>query len=74
MKAGNRHHRLVTNGGVRQLILQNIRSARRNWAVSADQIAALKTLTHELRLSVTVGDLSLLDGKWYVTHAGLTVC
>jgi hypothetical protein len=34
-------------------------------------LAALKSLTEELRLSVLAGDLMLLDGKWYVTHAGL---
>jgi hypothetical protein len=28
-------------------------------------------MTHELGLSVASGDLILLDGKWYVTHAGL---
>ena len=31
----------------------------------------LKRLTEELQLSVVAGDLRLLDGKWYVTHAGL---
>jgi hypothetical protein len=71
MTAKNNHHRLGTNGDLRILTLQNIRSARRNWAVSATQIATLKSLTQEMRLSVTAGDLSLLDGKWYVTHAGL---
>ena len=71
MNARNKHHRLPRNGRLRVLTLQNIRSARRSWPVSATQIAALKTLTQEMRLSVTAGDLSLLDGKWYVTHAGL---
>jgi hypothetical protein len=50
---------------------KNIICARRNWIVSAEQIAALKGLTEELQLSVAAGDLMLLDGKWYVTHAGL---
>jgi len=71
MPAKNKHHRLATNGDLRILTLQNIRSARRNWAVSTTQIATLKSLTKEMRLSVTAGDLGLLDGKWYVTHAGL---
>jgi hypothetical protein len=31
----------------------------------------LKRLTEELQLSVAAGDLRVLDGKWYVTHAGL---
>jgi hypothetical protein len=55
----------------RLLTKRNIRFARRNWAVSAEQIAMLKRLTEELQLSVASGDLRLLDGKWYVTHAGL---
>jgi hypothetical protein len=53
------------------LTRRNIRFARRNWDVSSDQIALLKRLTEELQLSVDAGDLRLLDGKWYVTHAGL---
>jgi hypothetical protein len=28
-------------------------------------------LTEELQLSIAVGDLMILDTKWYVTHAGL---
>jgi hypothetical protein len=71
MTAKNKSPRQATHSHLRILTLQNIRSARRNWAVSATQIATLKALTQELRLSVTTGDLSLLDGKWYVTHAGL---
>jgi hypothetical protein len=67
----NRHLRVASNSDLRVLTLQNIRSAHRNWAVSANQIATLKALTARLRLSVPAGDLSLLDGKWYVTHAGL---
>jgi hypothetical protein len=51
--------------------LQNIRSARRRWGVSSEQVSLLKALTAEFRLSVALGDLSLLDGKWYVTHSGL---
>jgi hypothetical protein len=51
--------------------LQNIRSARRRWGVSSEQVSLLKALTEEFQLSVALGDLSLLDGKWYVTHSGL---
>ena len=39
--------------------------------LSIDQVAALRSLTEELQLSVALGDLKLLDSKWYVTHAGL---
>ena len=53
------------------LILQNIRSARRRWAISVDEGKTLKALTQEFQLSLTLGDLNILDGKWYVTHSGL---
>ncbi len=56
---------------LRLLPLQNIRLARRSWEISAEQVAVLRVLTEELQLSVAVGDLRLLDSKWYVTHAGL---
>src|ERR1700691_2188740 len=56
---------------VRALTLANIRSARRNWEVSGHQVIVLRTLTEELRLSVALGDLRILDSKWYVTHSGL---
>jgi hypothetical protein len=39
--------------------------------ISDNQVASLRTLTTEMRLSIAAGDLSLLDGKWYVTHSGL---
>jgi len=54
------------------LILENIRFAKQIWGLSAVQQAALKALTREFQLSVTLGDLSLLDARWYVTHNGLT--
>ena len=56
---------------LRLLGLQNTRSARRRWGVSSEQVTQLKALTEEFQLSVALGDLSLLDGKWYVTHSGL---
>jgi len=56
---------------LRLLTKRNIRFARRNWDVSTELVAMLKRLTEELQLSVVAGDLRVLDGKWYVTHAGL---
>jgi hypothetical protein len=61
-------------GNIRQLRLlakTNARIARRNWDMSIEQRAILKSLTEELELSVAAGELKLLDNKWYVTHAGL---
>ncbi len=34
-------------------------------------LRTLKELTERYSLSVAAGDLQMLDGKWYVTHAGL---
>ena len=63
--------RLEKKSNLHGLGLQNIRSARRRWGVSSEQVNLLKALTQEFQLSVALGDLSLLDGKWYVTHSGL---
>ncbi len=62
---------LGENSNLQTLGLQNVRSARRRWGVSSEQVSLLKALTEEFQLSVALGDLSLLDGKWYVTHSGL---
>jgi hypothetical protein len=56
---------------IRTLTVQNIRAARRNWALSRNQAALLRTFTDELKISVAIGDLKLIDGGWYVTHSGL---
>jgi hypothetical protein len=56
---------------LRLLTTRNIRYARRNWDVSTEQAAKLNRLSEELQLSVAAGELRLLDGNWYVTHAGL---
>ena len=55
----------------RLLVIRNIRFARRKWKVSREQVAALKSLTEELDLSIASGHLGLIESKWYVTHAGL---
>jgi hypothetical protein len=53
------------------LILENIRFAKELWGLSAVQRATLKALTRKFQLSITLGDLRLLDASWYVTHSGL---
>ena len=53
------------------LITQNTKLARRIWEITTAQVRVLKTLSREFKLSVALGDLILLDRKWYVTHAGL---
>src|SRR3984957_20164301 len=71
MTARRTNNRLSRNGDLRALILQNIRLARQNWAVSANHIIALRTMTAEMRLPVAAGEVGLLDGKWDITHHGL---
>ena len=71
MSVEKRLQRVGTKPYRHALTSQNVRSARRRWAISVDQVKTLKALTQEFRLSLALGDLSLLDGKWYVTHSGL---
>src|SRR5579864_3326839 len=50
----------------------NKRSAQKRWQnVSADGWRNLKQITEDHHLSVTSGDIILLEGRWYVTHSGL---
>jgi hypothetical protein len=50
----------------------NVKLARRLWgALQPAARARLRELTVGNGFNVAAGDLQLLDGKWYVTHAGL---
>jgi hypothetical protein len=50
----------------------NSRHAREVWGcLSRELLRALNELGKTYRLSVAAGDVQLLDGRWYVTHAGL---
>jgi hypothetical protein len=52
--------------------LANARFARSIWGpLPSSAIRALEQLTHRFALTVLEGDLLFLEGKWYVTHAGL---
>jgi hypothetical protein len=57
----------------RKQFITNLRSARRLWPnlLHGVLVNGLKTLSTRYSLSVPGGDLLLLDGHWYVTHAGL---
>lgn len=64
-------------GQSRNSLRANVRLARSLWgALSIVARGRLKELTEDYRVSVAAGDLQLLDGVWYVTHAGLlrTAC
>ena len=39
--------------------------------LSRKAMNGLRKLTAEYRLSMALGDIQLLDGRWYVTHSGL---
>src|ERR1700688_1726851 len=54
------------------LVRQNLRVVKQlhPWLQRTD-LSSLRELTTELRLSVSRGELQLIEGKWYVTHAGL---
>jgi len=39
--------------------------------ISDEEWRVLKQLTIDHQLSVSAGDLTILDGRWYVTHVGL---
>jgi hypothetical protein len=51
----------------------NLRDAKKKWSdqLGVLNVRALRVLSVRYKFSVAVGDLLLLDGNWYVTHAGL---
>ena len=55
------------------LCRRNRRLARQKWGLERNHplLAALKALTEDFALSVSAGDVILLQSNWYVTHAGL---
>jgi len=56
-----------------RLIRANLKQARLHWSSSLTPhvIQMLKSYTKEFHFSIAVGDLVLLDRRWYVTHTGL---
>ena len=61
------------NCKARNQFISNLRSARRLWPnqLHWTQTKSLKALCEDYSLSVSAGDLLILDGRWYVTHSGL---
>ena len=59
--------------GSRRLARKNVRLAKGRWAgeLSSHQVQVLRSLTENYGFAVALSDLLLLDGGWYVTHAGL---
>jgi len=56
-----------------RLARKNVRLAKGKWVgeLSSHQVQALRSLTENYGFAVALSDLILLDGGWYVTHAGL---
>jgi len=53
-------------------VLSNAKHARAAWgALPRIALDGLAKLTEAHALSVAAGDLQFMDGRWYVTHAGL---
>src|SRR5919109_815489 len=52
---------------------RNCKLARKLWGAGLGQwhLQTLRELTRSFQFSLLLGDLLLLDGKWYVTHTGL---
>ena len=55
------------------LTRQNLRFAKSLWPdeLNSLQLSELRTLSRESGLALTSGEILLLDGRWYVTSAGL---
>jgi len=51
----------------------NLRDAKTRWPdrLAMWNVRALRVLSERYEFSVAIGDLLLLEGNWYVTHAGL---
>jgi len=56
-----------------RLARKNVNLAKGRWAgaLSSHQLQVLRSLTEDYGFAVALSDLLLLDGGWYVTHAGL---
>ncbi len=55
------------------LTTENLKIAKKRWRdqLNRSSIRALELLTETYRLSISSGDLILLEKSWYVTHTGL---
>jgi hypothetical protein len=56
-----------------RLVIGNRKHARTRWEPQLNQahLVTLRELTIHFGFSLAMGDLLLLDGRWYVTHTGL---
>jgi hypothetical protein len=68
-----KHDRELKADMKKSLARRNSRLVRKKWGLELDRhlLTSLRSLCEEFELSVSVGDLILLQRSWYVTHAGL---
>ena len=54
------------------LVRQNLRLVKQVYpGLATAKLTALRKLTQTLDLSLAGGEVLCLDGRWYITHAGL---
>src|SRR5271168_4240437 len=65
--------RVIMKASFGQLARKNVKLAKGKWRdeIGRHHLQILKSLTENYGFAVSLGDLLLLDGKWYVSHAGL---
>ena len=61
------------NSSRQKLVAGNRKRAKLRWGalLNRDHLSTLKELSTQFGFSLVMGDVMLLDGRWYVTHAGL---
>jgi hypothetical protein len=57
----------------RKIFRENLTLAKKFWGstLTPEQSSSLKSLSRQFALTILGGELRLIDGRWYVTHAGL---
>src|SRR5579859_6108124 len=71
MTAGKRSS-LMPKTNNATLVRQNLKLVKQLYPAMAQRdLLHLRELTRALRLSLSQGEISCIDGRWYVTHAGL---
>jgi hypothetical protein len=71
-KLNPRSQKSRCRSSLNNIFRSNLRHARRIWGdLHANAMRGLRDLSYAHALSVAAGELQLLEGRWYVTHAGL---
>src|SRR6516225_4999429 len=64
--------RKVMKKPARSSWLSNLRTAQATWGeLAVPARNSLRHLTRVYKISVSAGDIQFLEGRWYITHAGL---